>query len=96
MSTGSFAEKVHEIVEISCSDILDVGDPTLAQLFGSNRTNAPQSLNGKRMQELELSARFDDKQAIGFAHRARNLGQKLGGCAADADRNADFGKYPLA
>jgi hypothetical protein len=73
-------------------DLADGRDPARVQLARGDRPDAPQPVDGERMQERELSTGRDDEQAVGLGDAARDLCEELGPGDADRDREAD----PLA
>ena len=70
-------------------------DAEPVQLLGRHRTDAPHPLDRQREEELLLAIRLDHEQPIGLADRTRDLGEELGACDADRDRQPDFRPHPL-
>ena len=54
-----------------------------------DRADAPEALDRKGVQELQLAVRRYDQEAVGLGHPARDFGEELRPGHADRDREAD-------
>jgi hypothetical protein len=70
----------------------DGRDPAVAQLGRGDRPHAPEPLDRKRVQKVELPIRRHEEQAIRLRDGARHLGEELRPRDPDGDREPD----PLA
>ena len=78
-STASASRATSPTVEI----------PRSWSLRAVDRTDAPEPLDRKRMEELELAIGRHDEQSVGLGDPARHLREELGARDADGDREAD-------
>lgn len=66
--------------------LADGADPGVVQFGLGDRSDTPEPPDRQRVQEGKLRPGFDDQQPVGFADRARDLGEELRARAADRDR----------
>ena len=52
-------------------------------------SDAPQPLDGQRVEERELAVGWHHEQTVGFGDTARDLGEELGAGHPDRDREPD-------
>ena len=64
--------------------------PQAWSFLRGGRPDAPDALDGQRVQERELLAGGDDEQAVRLRHAARDLRDDLGRRDADGQRQADL------
>jgi len=88
--TGGAAEQVDEPLLAELRDLRHRRDRTLAQLGRGDRPDAPEALDRKRMQELELPVGRDDQEAVGLGDAARDLGEELRSGHPDGDGQANL------
>jgi hypothetical protein len=69
-------------------DLADGPDSTFAQLAGGHLADAPEPLDGQRMEKVELTVARHDEQAVRLRHTARHLGEEFRPRDADRDREA--------
>ena len=75
--------------------LADRADAVVVQLGGRDLSDAPQSLDGERVQEFELCIGRNLQQPIGFRHSTGHLGEELGAGDANGDVESHFVAYPL-
>ena len=80
-------------IAISRSSLIRATSPTVrdavpVQLRGRHLADAPQPLDGQRMEEGELAVGRHDQQPVGLGDAARDLREELGARDADGDRQA--------
>ena len=70
-------------------DVGDRLDAVRVQLLGGLGADAPQPAHRQRVQERQLAVGRDQQQPVGLGLLAGDLGEELGACDADGDRQAD-------
>ena len=74
----------------SSATCADGPDPTVVELPGGHRPDAPEPLDRERVEKGQLAVGRHDEQAVGLGHAARDLGEELRPRDADRDRQADL------
>ena len=72
------AEHRHQRRLVERRHLGDGADAPGVELRRRRRPDAPQPLDGQRVQEVQLAAGRHDEQPVGLAHGAGHLGQELG------------------
>jgi len=83
---GRSAEHGNERRLRKLCDLADRGDPPVPELLRNHRPDAPEPLDGERVEEGQLTARRHHEQPIGLGHAARHLREELRPCHPDRDR----------
>ena len=73
----------------NCGHLADRPDPAVVQALCGLRSDAPQTLDRERMEEVELAVGWHDEQAVRLGDPARDLGEELRPRHADRDRETD-------
>ena len=73
----------------SARDLADRANPARVQPRRGLRADAPEPLDGERVEERELAVRLDDEQPVGLRDAARDLREELRARDPDRDRQAD-------
>jgi hypothetical protein len=88
-------QQQHELGLRQRRDLADRRDPACVELARSHRPDAPQALDGKRMEKRQLAVGRHDEQPVGLGHPARDLGEELRPCDANRDRDPDLREHVL-
>ena len=79
VAAGGAAEQRLEGRPADGRQVADRGDAVAVQLARGHLADAPEHLDGQRVQEVELAADGHDEQAVGLGDAAGDLGEELGG-----------------
>ena len=96
LAPGRPAEHLHERRLVQRGDLRHPPDPVRVQLARRRRPDAPEPLDGQRVEELQLLAGRDLEQPVRLADRARDLGEELRRRDPDGDRQPDLLAHPRA
>ena len=83
------SEHRHERLLRQLGHLADRPDPAVVQALCGLRSDAPQTLDRERMEEVELAVGWHDEQAVRLGDPARDLGEELRPRHADRDRETD-------
>ena len=89
MPARAAAEHGDELRLREPGDLADGRDPSAMELLGGHGPDAPEPLDGKRVEKGELAVGRDDEQPVGLGDAARHLGEELRPRDADGDRQTD-------
>ena len=93
--SGRTPEQVNEERLVERGDLADRSQPAIVELPGRHAPDAPQPLDGQRMEEAELVVRRHDQEPVRLRHRTRHLREELRARDADRDREPDLVEDPL-
>ncbi len=92
---GRLAEQTLRRGLFELGELADGTDAEPMQFLRCDRPDAPEPFHREREQELLFPVGFDEQQPVGFAYRARDLGEELGASDPDRDGETDLGVHPL-
>ncbi len=76
-------------------DLANGLDASEMELLGGDPADAPEALDGKRMEERQLVGGRNDEEAVGLGDAARDLREELRPRHADRDTQADLLEHSL-
>ena len=92
MPAGRPAEEVDEHRLVQPRDLADGVDPARVELVRRHPADAPQPLDGERVEERQLVARGHDEEAVRLGDAARDLGEELRPRDTDRDRSPTWSR----
>ena len=70
-------------------DLADGHDASIVELASGDRADAPEPFHRERVEERQLAIGWHDQQPIGLGDATGDLGEELGACHTDGDREPD-------